>query len=322
VTTVSGRTWTVRENVRDTLTTGVSESLTMTSALYFPAAVGVPLIVPVLLRASPAGMPVADQMYGLRPPPAISVATYGVVTTAAGSETVLIASAPGIVAVAMVSAGSVHLNGPTVDPVRINVISAAVPWSRVTAPEVPAVRVAGVSVPGAVMAIPVFGIVAVAGTVTVFTNVRVASLGVAPDTTAGSVSFTPSLNVATCFATVLGTWVLSSSVLAVTVPPEATGSGVSVPVRVTVSVSFVRSGIPRHVSLNTGVEAEAGVPAVTSPGPMAPTTPAVPTSSDAPAKPATTVISRLRNSQDPPLPPEPVAATPPASAYLVMILGA
>jgi hypothetical protein len=49
------------------------ESFTVTFAVLVPAAVGVPVITPVLaLIVSPAGRPVADHVYGVVPPVAVT----------------------------------------------------------------------------------------------------------------------------------------------------------------------------------------------------------------------------------------------------------
>ena len=49
-------------------------SFTISDGVCVPAAVGVPVIVPLPLIERPAGKPVADQMYGAVPPVAVSVA--------------------------------------------------------------------------------------------------------------------------------------------------------------------------------------------------------------------------------------------------------
>jgi hypothetical protein len=54
---------------------GLLESFTVTFAVLVPAAVGVPPITPVLaLIVNPAGRPVADQVKGVVPPVAATVA--------------------------------------------------------------------------------------------------------------------------------------------------------------------------------------------------------------------------------------------------------
>ncbi len=59
----------------DAVCCGLPESFTVTVALLDPAAVGVPLITPVLAPiVSPAGRPVADQVYPDTPPVAATVA--------------------------------------------------------------------------------------------------------------------------------------------------------------------------------------------------------------------------------------------------------
>jgi hypothetical protein len=49
-------------------------SVTPNEAICVPAAVGVPLIVPLVLIESPLGRPLADHMYGVLPPVAARVA--------------------------------------------------------------------------------------------------------------------------------------------------------------------------------------------------------------------------------------------------------
>jgi hypothetical protein len=55
---------------------GLAESLTLTVKLKVPVAVGVPEIAPVLVKLRPAGKEplVIDQLYGVVPPLAASVA--------------------------------------------------------------------------------------------------------------------------------------------------------------------------------------------------------------------------------------------------------
>ena len=53
---------------------GVLESVTVIEGVLVPAAVGVPEMAPDELIESPAGSPVADQVYGAVPPPALIVA--------------------------------------------------------------------------------------------------------------------------------------------------------------------------------------------------------------------------------------------------------
>lgn len=55
-------------------TVGVVESVTVTVSVKLPATLGVPVIWPVGLRASPAGNPVAVKVYGVVPPIAANVA--------------------------------------------------------------------------------------------------------------------------------------------------------------------------------------------------------------------------------------------------------
>jgi hypothetical protein len=49
---------------------GVLESVTAIDGVLVPEAVGVPEMVPEELIVRPAGRPVADQVYGVVPPPA------------------------------------------------------------------------------------------------------------------------------------------------------------------------------------------------------------------------------------------------------------
>jgi hypothetical protein len=64
----------VMERLAEAVCWGLVESFTVTFAVLVPAAVGVPLITPVLaLIVSPAGRPVADHVYGVVPPEASTV---------------------------------------------------------------------------------------------------------------------------------------------------------------------------------------------------------------------------------------------------------
>lgn len=75
---------------------GVPESATVTFTVLVPAAVGVPVICPVLgLMLSPAGNPVADQLYGCMPPSADTAALYAVPTVPLGSVAVVMESSAG-----------------------------------------------------------------------------------------------------------------------------------------------------------------------------------------------------------------------------------
>ena len=71
---------------------GEEESVTCTVNLDWPAPVGVPLIVPFLLKPRPAGNApeVTVHEYGVVPPVAVSVVEYGVPTVPLGSVDVLI----------------------------------------------------------------------------------------------------------------------------------------------------------------------------------------------------------------------------------------
>jgi hypothetical protein len=73
---------------------GEEESVTCTVKLDWPAPVGVPLIVPPLLKLRPAGnVPeVTVHAYGFVPPEAVSVDEYAVPTVPLGSEAELIVS--------------------------------------------------------------------------------------------------------------------------------------------------------------------------------------------------------------------------------------
>ncbi len=54
---------------------GAVESVTVIDTVLVPAVVGVPLIAPVdASMVNPAGRPVADQVYGVVPPLALTVA--------------------------------------------------------------------------------------------------------------------------------------------------------------------------------------------------------------------------------------------------------
>ena len=69
---------------------GLVESVTVIAAVLVPAALGVPVITPVALIESPAGKPVAVNVYGAVPPFAPTVgAVYATPTTPAGSEVVV-----------------------------------------------------------------------------------------------------------------------------------------------------------------------------------------------------------------------------------------
>jgi hypothetical protein len=89
---------------------GAVESLSVTTTVLVPAAVGAPLIAPVdVFSVKPAGRPVADHVYGAFPPDPASVAAYAVLTAPPGSEVVVMASTGAItsarVLVAVVCAG-------------------------------------------------------------------------------------------------------------------------------------------------------------------------------------------------------------------------
>jgi translation initiation factor 2 alpha subunit (eIF-2alpha) len=75
--------------------TGEEVSVTCTVKLYCAAVVGVPLIVPALLKAKPAGnAPDATvQEYGAVPPAADSVELYALPTEPLGKDAVVMASA-------------------------------------------------------------------------------------------------------------------------------------------------------------------------------------------------------------------------------------
>ncbi len=72
VVIVNGPTM-VMERFADALSWELVESFTVTFAVLVPEAVGVPLMTPVeALIVSPAGRPVADQVYGVVPPVAVT----------------------------------------------------------------------------------------------------------------------------------------------------------------------------------------------------------------------------------------------------------
>src|ERR1035437_5644098 len=69
----------VMERLAEAVCWGLPASFTVTFAMLVAAAVGVPLITPVLaLIVSPAGRPVADPVYGVVPPLAARVALQAV----------------------------------------------------------------------------------------------------------------------------------------------------------------------------------------------------------------------------------------------------
>ena len=77
---------------------GVVESVTVTTTVLAPEAVGDPDMAPVEASSvKPAGRPVADQVYGLVPPFAASVAEYAEPTTPPDREVVVMDSAGAIV---------------------------------------------------------------------------------------------------------------------------------------------------------------------------------------------------------------------------------
>jgi hypothetical protein len=82
---------------------GEPESVTLIVKLKVPAVVGVPEIVPVADRVSPAGRApeLRLQLYGMVPPLAASVVEYAVPTCPAGTELVVICT--GVTAAATVS---------------------------------------------------------------------------------------------------------------------------------------------------------------------------------------------------------------------------
>jgi hypothetical protein len=56
---------------------GLVESVTVIAAVVVPAAAGIPVIWPVdTLMPRPDGSPLADQVYGPVPPPAVTVVAY------------------------------------------------------------------------------------------------------------------------------------------------------------------------------------------------------------------------------------------------------
>jgi hypothetical protein len=70
---------------------GFVESVTVTATVLVPAVVGLPVMAP--LEASmlnPAGSPVADQVYGVVPPLALTGALYAIPATPPGNELVVI----------------------------------------------------------------------------------------------------------------------------------------------------------------------------------------------------------------------------------------
>ena len=75
-------------------------SVAVTLTVFAPDAVLLPEISPVLaLIASPAGRPVASQLYGEVPPAAATNALYATFAWAAGSDVVVMESAAVIVSV-------------------------------------------------------------------------------------------------------------------------------------------------------------------------------------------------------------------------------
>ena len=73
--------------------TGCELSVTATETLKLPVAVGVPMMDPLLkLMERPAGSPVADQVYGPRPPVARTVAEYVLFAVPFGRLVVVILS--------------------------------------------------------------------------------------------------------------------------------------------------------------------------------------------------------------------------------------
>ena len=73
---------------------GVPESLAVTVKLVVPAVVGVPEIVPVLLKFNPAGkLPLVTLQVMVPVPPATcNVALYAVLTTPSGRDVVVMVS--------------------------------------------------------------------------------------------------------------------------------------------------------------------------------------------------------------------------------------
>jgi hypothetical protein len=86
-TVITGLTVITMENVFFAVWTGGPASVTVTTTLLLvPADVGVPLITPVVaFMVSPFGSPVADQLYGVVPPLALTVAEYAPFTPPLGS---------------------------------------------------------------------------------------------------------------------------------------------------------------------------------------------------------------------------------------------
>jgi len=84
-----------------TLTAVLALSVTVTLKLPAPDAVGVPVIAPEELSDSAAkgagNAPTGDQVYGGVPPPAANVCEYATLTSAFGSEVVLMFNGPLIV---------------------------------------------------------------------------------------------------------------------------------------------------------------------------------------------------------------------------------
>ena len=79
VAIVSGATMVRDRDLVAVALVGLVESVTVTTTVLAPAADGVPLITPVKESIlSPAGIPVADQVYGTVPPVAATVALYAV----------------------------------------------------------------------------------------------------------------------------------------------------------------------------------------------------------------------------------------------------
>ena len=70
-------------------------SLTLTTMVAAPGAVGVPEIVPAADMLRPAGSPLALKVYGAVPPDAAKPALYAVPTVPLGAEAVVIANAAG-----------------------------------------------------------------------------------------------------------------------------------------------------------------------------------------------------------------------------------
>jgi len=105
----------VSDKVAVAVCCGVPESFTVTTTLAFATAVvGVPVIVPFdALIESPAGNPVADQVYRTVPPVADTVALYAVPTVPLGRVVVVMVSGAGLmvsdrVAVAVWCVGEVE----------------------------------------------------------------------------------------------------------------------------------------------------------------------------------------------------------------------